>query len=569
MKSLSLKKPTTFSRSQLTIFIAIFALIGGYLIYRSLATAPLVATLEAEQMSLVAGSSVITDTSASSGKALLLSSNGTTTGSVNFPSSVTSLSLIAKGTQCNGSPTMNVSLDGVSLLSNQAVSSTSWTSYATTPTNAINSGTHSLSISFTNAYTSTGHGKHSNGYCTRSLYLDVTSFFGPTPTPTPAPTVSLSATPTSVSAGSASVLTWNSTNATSCTASGAWSGTQPTSGSASTGALNQTSTYTLSCTGDGGSATGSVVVSVSPVVPTISCSLTISAGAGNLQNAYPNLQPGQTLCLHGGTYTGSGYVLNASTGGTSASPVTIASYPGETAILLGTVQLKNTANNLILSGLDIVGDGTQNTVQVYGTNDVIQKSDITNNHLGRSCFFLGGLGSYGYDTRAVQTTLSNNRIHDCGTPANGSLDHCIYDAHSDNAIIRNNIFYNCQAYIIQFYPDSQGTIFDHNTTDGGAGTVRGGVIFGSEVAPLSSNNTVSNNILTYSVSPEIDGYWGSTPGSGNTATNNCTWAPSGSDVGTQTGFTASGTLHADPLFVDRVNHNYSLVSGSPCAGKGV
>jgi hypothetical protein len=57
-------------------------------------------------------------------------------------------------------------------------------------------------------------------------------------------------------------LTWVSTNATACTASGGWTGSLATSGTKSTGALSASTTYTLSCTGAGGSATQSATVTV-------------------------------------------------------------------------------------------------------------------------------------------------------------------------------------------------------------------------------------------------------------------------------------------------------------------
>ena len=78
----------------------------------------------------------------------------------------------------------------------------------------------------------------------------------------PVPTVSLAANPTSVTSGGASTLIWSSTNATSCTASGGWSGTKATSGSQSTGALTATGNFTLTCTGTGGSASASATVTV-------------------------------------------------------------------------------------------------------------------------------------------------------------------------------------------------------------------------------------------------------------------------------------------------------------------
>src|SRR5437588_1081659 len=45
------------------------------------------------------------------------------------------------------------------------------------------------------------------------------------------PTVNLSASPNPVAAGQTSTLTWSSTDVTSCTAYGDWSGSRPTSGS--------------------------------------------------------------------------------------------------------------------------------------------------------------------------------------------------------------------------------------------------------------------------------------------------------------------------------------------------
>ncbi len=70
------------------------------------------------------------------------------------------------------------------------------------------------------------------------------------------PTVTLVANPTTVyeEHNAGSTLSWSSTNATSCTASGAWSGSKPLSGSASTGRLLATKTYILSCSNASGAS---------------------------------------------------------------------------------------------------------------------------------------------------------------------------------------------------------------------------------------------------------------------------------------------------------------------------
>ena len=77
----------------------------------------------------------------------------------------------------------------------------------------------------------------------------------------PSPTATLSSSSSSVLLGSVITLTWSSTNATSCTASGAWSGSKATSGTEdvtiSTPGNNQ---FSISCTGAGGSRSASVTV---------------------------------------------------------------------------------------------------------------------------------------------------------------------------------------------------------------------------------------------------------------------------------------------------------------------
>jgi hypothetical protein len=92
----------------------------------------------------------------------------------------------------------------------------------------------------------------------------------PTPTPPPAPTVSISVSPASITIGSSASLTWSTINATSCTASGAWSGTQETSGTQSvTPTVAGTYAYTLVCRNAlGTTATASSGLTVAAPTPT-------------------------------------------------------------------------------------------------------------------------------------------------------------------------------------------------------------------------------------------------------------------------------------------------------------
>ena len=79
------------------------------------------------------------------------------------------------------------------------------------------------------------------------------------------PTVTLTATPSTISAGQNATLTWSSTNATTCTATGGWSGAKTISGSAASAILTANTTFNLACSGDGGTANASANVTVTPV----------------------------------------------------------------------------------------------------------------------------------------------------------------------------------------------------------------------------------------------------------------------------------------------------------------
>lgn len=81
------------------------------------------------------------------------------------------------------------------------------------------------------------------------------------------PTVSISTDTGQLVAGGNVTVSWSSTNASSCTASGGWSGSKSTSGSEEISLDSPGSTtFSLSCTGAGGSRSASATVEVLPVL---------------------------------------------------------------------------------------------------------------------------------------------------------------------------------------------------------------------------------------------------------------------------------------------------------------
>jgi hypothetical protein len=101
------------------------------------------------------------------------------------------------------------------------------------------------------------------------------------------PSVSLSASPTTVSAGGTTTLSWMSSNADTCTASGGWNGSQPVNGSAQSAAISASTTFTLTCNGPGGGAVTQVTVGISA---TASPSVQLTASP-------PGVAPGATTTL--------------------------------------------------------------------------------------------------------------------------------------------------------------------------------------------------------------------------------------------------------------------------------
>lgn len=81
--------------------------------------------------------------------------------------------------------------------------------------------------------------------------------------PAPMPTISLAVNPSTINLGQTSTLSWNVTNATTCVASGSWSGNQPMHGSISLSPqAAATYTYTLTCSNSRRSAHRSVTLTV-------------------------------------------------------------------------------------------------------------------------------------------------------------------------------------------------------------------------------------------------------------------------------------------------------------------
>lgn len=285
------------------------------------------------------------------------------------------------------------------------------------------------------------------------------------------------------------------------------------------------------------------------------------------QRLVDSLRTGQTGCLRRGVYddTEDGYVVRFSRGGAKGKPVTIRSFPGERAKLVGIVSVTHGADYVTIASLGIEGTGGQNTVKIYAANTVVRDSDISNDSRGESCMILGSTSD---DGQAIRVSVHRNRFHDCGSPEHDNKDHAIYVSNAVSVWITGNVFWNTAGYSIHLYPNARRTRIAHNVIDGGAPSVRGGVLFGGTSDYASSGNVIQFNVIAYAETFNITSNWDDDSiGTGNLVRANCVWrGKEGNINASHGGFTAYSNKIARPLFVNRSRRDYRLQRRSRCRG---
>ena len=184
----------------------------------------------------------------------------------------------------------------------------------------------------------------------------------------PAPTTSLSASPTTITNGNSTTLTWSSTDATSCTSGGFATG-GATSGSA-TVSPSTTTTYTVSCTGSGGTTSGTQTVTVNPAAtPTASLSASpTSVGSGGASTL-------TWSSANASSCTGSGFATgNATSGSVTVNPLSTTAYSisctgaGGTANSSATVTVVPAATASLTASPTSVTSGGSSTLTWSSTN---------------------------------------------------------------------------------------------------------------------------------------------------------------------------------------------------------
>ena len=265
-----------------------------------------------------------------------------------------------------------------------------------------------------------------------------------------------------------------------------------------------------------------------------------------------SLRADQTGCLRAGVYEQDVEVVR---GGTAGAPITLTSYPGERAILLGRLVIAETANWVVIEQLDLDGrnEARLPSPTVNGDNVTFRGNDVTNRHTG-ICFLLGS-DEWG---RARGTVIERNRIHNCGHLPPTNHDHGIYVEVSEGARITDNWIYDNADRGIQLFPDAQRTYVARNVIDGNGQ----GVLFSRD----SSNNVVEQNVISNPVVRyNLETF--ALEGDGNIARRNCVWSTrhwGNSGIQLEIGVPVVDNVVTEPSFANREAKDFRLLSAGAC-----
>ena len=276
------------------------------------------------------------------------------------------------------------------------------------------------------------------------------------------------------------------------------------------------------------------------------------------------LRPGSVGCLLRGAFIEN---ISIERGGRRKARLTIRSAPGTRALVRGYIQIKDSANFVTLSHLDVDGhDVSPITIHVYGDDVVLDDLQVTNRNKENStytgsCILLGRDGM-----PTFRPLIQRSRIHNCGSSWH---DHGIYAEFPRQGVIRDNYIYDSPGYGISMYPDAQRMLVIRNVIDSnGHGNMtfsgeKAGGEYGQDYA--SSFNTVTQNVIANAKSRyNVESFFPSRRPTGNIVVRNCVWNAPWGNFGYPGGYARAENIHVDPQYVNREGKDLRLKPGSAC-----
>ncbi|MBZ5515237.1 MAG: right-handed parallel beta-helix repeat-containing protein [Acidobacteriia bacterium] len=307
-------------------------------------------------------------------------------------------------------------------------------------------------------------------------------------------------------------------------------------GAFGTGALD----YYVAATGDDKSGDGSA-----------------SKPWATIAHAASMVGPGVTVHVAPGTYRGS---TKTYTSGTSSARIVFISDTKWGSKLVGTrgSTWANHGNYVDIVDFDVTGPGLNG---IYTEGD---STRIIGNHVHDMPIPCTSTGGSGINLNASNAEVEGNYVHDIGPyPTHCQYVHGIYFLKTGGHAY-NNISFRNSGWGIHLWHSASNLIIANNTL---FNNLSGGIIVGNN-ATIADHLVVNNNI-SYNNKQGIKE-------EGNTGTyniyrNNLVFQNSSSNFSLQHGNTASGTVSADPQFVNFTGDStgdYHLQAGSPAIDAG-
>ena len=405
-------------------------------------------------------------------------------------------------------------------------------------------------------------------------------------------TVQLTATPKDATGNALSgrVVTWASGNSGVASVSGNGLVTAKAAGSA-----------TITATSEGQSGTSTITVTTPTPGSCVSVCHYVDAASGNdanagtsaapwrtIQHAADVTNPGDTVIVNDGVYTGGANVVTIGRSGTAVAWLVFRAAHLWGAVIDGQNNSSTTGFEVNGSYIRIEGFEVRNTnrygVDAYGGSESAAGNhdiDVVENHIhdiGHICTGSVG-GIVGVDAYSDNLTIERNVIHDIGrlgpgeqgcVEPNGNWqnhDHGVYNGIGDNVVIRNNLFYNfTHGFAIQRY-NGNGAVTNGltivNNTFAFPNPWRDSHII---IATGVNNLLIANNIF---YQPTTAAVWFDTGALTNvTLSNNLSFGAALSEG--LSGMTSAGNLvNVDPGFVSVSGLDFHVQGGSPAIGAGM